>query len=497
MTHTTPIGALAMLAAVLWSTGAEAVVLKPERARLAILDLRFDDAADILRDDEDPALALERARLGLYRGDCDAAVAALDRPDLEDDDELAYVEAIAKGCQRATAGTFVVEDKERGVWVRLQDDADRVLVPYIAEVARDAVDVLEKDLGTRLPDPIRIDLVRDQFALAAHTGLPEEAAQTTGTVAIAKWGRVIMLSPRAPTHGYPWMDTLAHEITHLVISMASRDRAPLWLQEGVAKREETRWRAGLVFDNQPSSDAMAWYGIQTGKALPLTGLGPSIAMLPSPEQAAIAYAEVASFIAYWVDQNGEQALKKLLAELRNSVSGDVSEAIESVSESSLADWDKRWRAHLAQAAPQMPADLDPRANAAKGGEMAKKHRLAELLLGRGHARAAITQLDEAVGLIPSDTRSRCLYSEALHRVGDDVSAAALVADPADIRSPTGRWWSLHSFFLLEDAIPKSLMHAIGTEPYARAVACQELPWGERPADPAMRALCDAAWKFRP
>src|SRR4029079_3031549 len=101
---------------------------------------------------------------------------------------------------------------------------------------------LMKDLGVELLKPLRIDLVRDQFTLAEMTGLPEEAARTTGTVAIAKCGRVTMISPRATSNGYPWLDTLAHEMTHLALSRGTRDNAPLWLQEGVAKREETRWR---------------------------------------------------------------------------------------------------------------------------------------------------------------------------------------------------------------------------------------------------------------
>ena len=47
------------------------------------------------------------------------------------------------------------------------------------------------------------------------TGLPYESAKTTGTVAVAKWGRVTLLSPRASPHGYAWRDTMAHELTHL------------------------------------------------------------------------------------------------------------------------------------------------------------------------------------------------------------------------------------------------------------------------------------------
>ncbi len=96
------------------------------------------------------------------------------------------------------------------------------------------------------------------------TGLPEQAARTTGTVAVAKWGRVTMISPRATDRGYPWLDTLAHEMTHLALSRGTRDKAPLWLQEGVAKREETRWRIEEPLDDVPAIDAVAAVGIEKG-----------------------------------------------------------------------------------------------------------------------------------------------------------------------------------------------------------------------------------------
>ena len=112
------------------------------------------------------------------------------------------------------------------------------------------------------------------------TGLPYESAQTTGTVAVAKWGRVTLLSPRASHHGYPWRDTVAHELTHLAVTRASRDRAPLWLQEGVAKREEIRWRDPGPFDDRPPPEAVVQRGLELGLGVPLDKLGPSIAMLP-------------------------------------------------------------------------------------------------------------------------------------------------------------------------------------------------------------------------
>src|SRR5262249_48102487 len=143
-----------------------------------------------------------------------------------------------------------------------------------------ARDALTRDLGVTWPRPTRITVVRDLLSLSVMTGLPKEAAMTTGTVAVAKWGRVTLLSPRASRHGYAWRDTIAHELTHLAVTRATVDRAPLWLQEGVAKREETRWREAGPFDDRPSADAIVDKGIEMKLDLALDQLGPSIAMLP-------------------------------------------------------------------------------------------------------------------------------------------------------------------------------------------------------------------------
>src|SRR5262249_53413253 len=144
------------------------------------------------------------------------------------------------------------------------------------------------------------------------------AAQTTGTVAVAKWGRVTLLSPRASHHGYSWRDTMAHELTHLAVTRATADRAPLWLQEGVAKREEVLWRAPGPFDARPSPDSIALRGIELKLDLPLDKLGPSLAMLPSADAALVAFAEVTSFVQFYAQSAGADALPKLMREIRTS-----------------------------------------------------------------------------------------------------------------------------------------------------------------------------------
>ena len=170
----------------------------PERVLDAIVELDVGRARELLNEQGDSApLPLERARLALYTGDCEAAQAVLSGPSVNAMREGMDLLAVAAACAGATAGALIVKDDEAGVHVRLQDGRDEALVPFIIQVAERARAAMQQDLGVDLPRPLRIDLVRDTFSLSAITGLPVTAAETTGTLAVARWGRVTMISPRA------------------------------------------------------------------------------------------------------------------------------------------------------------------------------------------------------------------------------------------------------------------------------------------------------------
>ena len=92
--------------------------------------------------------------------------------------------------------------------------------------------------------PVRLEIYPDAESLAEVSTLSVEAIRTTGTIALCKWGRLMIASPGALMHGYPWLDTIAHEYVHLLLTKATLDQSPVWLQEGLAKFLETRWRTG-------------------------------------------------------------------------------------------------------------------------------------------------------------------------------------------------------------------------------------------------------------
>jgi hypothetical protein len=490
-------GAAAALAIALpclaWSelTGDSA---RAARAEAATLELSTEVARGIL-DGADPAdglLAVERARLALYEGRCAEAARILEAPEHATDPRSAPIAAVSRGCERSMAGSVVVED-ERGAWLRVQDDADRVLAPWIFDTIAASRGVFERELGVTLPSPVRVELVRDQRALSMMTGLPLEAARTTGTIGIAKWGRVIMVSPRAAPKGYPYLDTLSHELAHLALTRGSADRAPLWLQEGVARSLETRWREPLPFDGTPSADALAAFGLQQGIGPDIDKIGPSIALLPSADEAQITYAKVESFIAHYARAAGDGAMAKLLAELRSSSSADaVVASVERASGEPFARWVERWRAAVAPRAEELdPADR-PGAPPEPGLKEARKRvRLGQLLLGRDHDRAARIELEQGRVAMPRGALVRALLAAAERGVGDLAAALSRVAEPKDVAESEARWWSLRAELVDSDR-ERSRAAAVSLAPYDPAVACDEKDPPALPADPRTVALCEAA-----
>ena len=453
------------------------------RAMIAGLDL---DAARVVlarADASDPAIALERARLAVYDGDCDGATAILASPQTAKlaEDEGDGLAEIARGCARVTAATVVEEDKPHAIVVRFQDDADRALMPLLVDTVVKARDQLTRDLGVDWPKPTRIVVVRDLKALAAMTGIPYQSATTTGTVGIAKWGRVTLLSPRASQHGFPWRDTLAHELTHLAVTHASGDRAPLWLQEGIAKREETRWRGPSPLDDRPTPESVVAYGIQKHLDLSLDKLGPSIAMLPSADQAMVAFAEVTSFLRYLWAQSGDEAMKKFLAALRSGSA--IESAMSTTTGADLAGWDGKWRAHLATLGEKPPAAL-VFADTKEARAMREKVRLAELLIGRGHDKDAATELDAVSGALLADPHVRYLKARALEKSSPD-DARRVLGEPAEILGSYAPWWAIRARLATDGSAGADYAEAVAQDPFDVDAACED---GAKSADP----LCAAA-----
>ena len=448
-------------------------------------------------DPNSPAVVVAKARLALYEEDCDQAAALLGRSDLGQVDEARLIADVARGCARVTAATVVTKDEANGVVIRYQDEADEALTPLLVDTVLKARISLTRDLGVEWKKPTRITVVRDLLSLSAMTGLPYKAAQTTGTVAVAKWGRVTLLSPRASHHGYPFRDTLTHEMTHLAIAMQSHDRAPLWLHEGVARREEVRWREPGPFDDRPSAESIVLRGMEMKLDLPLDKLGPSIAMLPSADQAMVAFAEVNSFIKFFAESSPPDALAKVLVALRTAKSPD--DALKEVSGETLAQWDVKWRAQLGKHGKEPLSAMFGLGTAPPGlGDSRERSRLAELLLGRQHAPEALTELDKIPEPMLTDPSLRYLRARVLEADGQrdkKKDAEALLEDPKAWMTSYGPCWAIRGRLELgrgdQSLAEASFSEAMAHDPLGVESACRSLD-GPAVAGSQSAPLCEAA-----
>ena len=106
------------------------------------------------------------------------------------------------------------------------------------------------------------------------TTLSEQEIERTGTVAVSKWSRIMLTSPRAMRLGYEWQDSLAHELVHYAVAALTHDRAPVWLQEGLGKFLEHRWRAPAGLDLGPSLQHLLAKALQSGKLIGFEAMHP-------------------------------------------------------------------------------------------------------------------------------------------------------------------------------------------------------------------------------
>jgi tetratricopeptide (TPR) repeat protein len=155
----------------------------------------------------------------------------------------------------------------------------------------------------------------------------------------------MLLSPKALLKGYDWQDTAAHEYTHLVLTLRSRNQAPIWVQEGLAKWFEAGWRGG----DEPLSRfsaALVKDAVQKGNLVTFEEMHPSIAKLPSQERAALAYAEVVLAVELMVQQRGPPVIGRVLDLL--AAGKDAREAVATATGQPFERFLEAWRRHMVQ-----------------------------------------------------------------------------------------------------------------------------------------------------
>lgn len=217
---------------------------------------------------------------------------------------------------------------------------DEVLADPALEALEGARTALERHLGFSSPSRVRVEIYPSLSSFTAVSTLTRREVETSGTIGLCKFDRLMIASPRATFSGYPWRDTLSHEFVHLAIYRLSRGAAPIWLHEGIARYLEGSWR-GAPGTLDPAGAALLAARSEKGTLIPLDAMSPSIAKLPSAEDAALAFAQVSTMMAFLVEQKGPDTLRgllSLLAEGRND-----RDALQGAWQGSFSSFEQGWR----------------------------------------------------------------------------------------------------------------------------------------------------------
>jgi tetratricopeptide (TPR) repeat protein len=374
---------------------------------------RLDDAKAMLADLEKRApdsveVKWLEAELAFETGEYANAVKTLDKvPDDAVDGMAGQTKKLAAATLAVTE-TFLEQKSPNGHFViRYAPGADATIAELAGEVLDAAWNTIGDDLGYKPGDPIRVELLGTPADLAKLSPLTEAEIETTGTIALSKYNKLMVVSPRATLFGYPWMDTLAHEYTHLVVSRISHDAVPVWLQEGIARFEQTRWRRPAEVALSATEQALLTSGLRKGRLITFDEMHPSMAKLPSQEAAALAYAEVYTLVGWMQQKVGYKGIRDALVAQRDGKS--ARRAVAEAMNLAWADVEKEWRAHLK--AGDGKARIGRPIQFGKGGKesenvgldavapRARKHaRLGGMLRARGMLEAAAAEYEKAVAL---------------------------------------------------------------------------------------------------
>lgn len=434
-------------------------------------------------------------------------------------EEAQHYLALARGAQRALGAATEITSPDGQVVVVFANPKDELLAPYLFAAMADARAAFAADLGVVPDHPIRFEILDDAVKLALVSPLTRENVYTTGTVGITKYRRVIMVSPRVMLYGYGWLDTAVHEYVHYLVTLKTRNRAPVWLQEGLAKLLETRWRSPEPLPLEPPARKLLAKALTSGDLVSFAEMYPSLAMLPSQERAALAYAQVQSMLGVLREERGGAGVSDLLQ--RVAVGEDAEAALAAAwgdrFERFYAHWQETMKRRTAgkgggplkklqflapeqQAAADAGEDLSLLGDVFShlGGGAARQHaRLGVLLTLRGHLGPAARQYEKARAAdakVRDDPKLARRLGELYLQLGQPIKAAPLLKragedDPeqANLAAAEGRALRLVG----EHAAARlALARAVRQNPFIPSLHCDLAALSADPAEQRReQALC--------
>lgn len=229
---------------------------------------------------------------------------------------------------------------------RYLEEKDAILVDYALNTLEKAYHAIGNDLQYFPGKPVLIEVFPDAESFCTISTLTKGEIETSGTVAICLFNRVIITSPRLLPRGYQWLDTLTHEYVHYVIMKKTYNRVPIWLHEGIAKYEEARWLEGISPKLPVSLESLLAEAREKDYFITFGQMHPSLAKLKRKEDTALAFAEVFTVIDYLFNRGGYPSIVSILDGIKGGKSPE--EAVSLATGVPFAEFEKNWLQDLKQ-----------------------------------------------------------------------------------------------------------------------------------------------------
>jgi len=326
----------------------------------------------------------------------------------DDHDRYTYLADLWKDAAEVRSEHFIF---------RYVDKKDAVLAEPALETMESAYKALTQDFDTEPGDPVLVEVYPSFEGFQAATNLSAEALENSGTIAVCKYRRLMINSPRILVRGYSYRDTLSHEYVHFLVYQKYGSGIPIWLHEGLAKYEEERWRREGGSPLTPGMQSVLASALRQDELISFQRMHPSFAYLETPRQGMLAFAEVTSVIDYLLKRGGWKTIFKLCEELRNN--RDYKGALRKVTGMSFdffwSDWKKYAKQQGYKEIPGMEITAYEIRKGEEGfeqedqeitetdmnqGEEYKYARLGDLLRNREHYQAAQVEYQKAREIAP-------------------------------------------------------------------------------------------------
>jgi tetratricopeptide (TPR) repeat protein len=308
-------------------------------------------AAKALKDNPKSAAALEfEGRIRFYQGRYQEALTLLDRAlaiDSKDPRRQAMklltqlTLDVHKSFKRFESSHFILYVDEK---------RDAILVPHALDALEKTYEAIGAELGYFPKEKVRVEVAPDATTFNAISTLSLRDIEETGAVGICKFNKLMIISPRALSFGYRWVDSLSHEYLHYVIVNLSNNQAPIWLHEGMARFYETRWRKPAPNSKDahedyltPANQTLLVQALEKNQFVSFKQMEPSLIHLDTPEQVQLAYAEAASAVDFINQSKGKTGVRDLLATLKDK---PTPEAVEKVYGMGFDAFETKWKAFL-------------------------------------------------------------------------------------------------------------------------------------------------------